>query len=117
MTVSLFLFMSSFAFGQTVTTDYQDYAPGETVNITGTGFLPGETVTLQVLHFDVNGDNDTSPAHQPWDVIADDNGNISGEWIVPSDQDESGATLLLTADGQDPHYRPDMRRQPSRIIN
>src|SRR6185312_2969803 len=46
------------------------------------------------------GDNDTSAAHQPFTTIADANGNVSSTWIVPLDQDELGATLLLTADGQ-----------------
>src|SRR5439155_6369053 len=76
------------------------YPPGATVTITGTGFTPGETVTLQVLHLDTNGDNDTSAAHQPWTVTADASGNISTTWLVPPDQDELGAMLKLTADGQ-----------------
>ncbi|HET9824484.1 MAG TPA: hypothetical protein VFP87_04080, partial [Chitinophagaceae bacterium] len=92
---------SSFAFGQaTVTTDQLDYPPGGTVIITGSGFQAGETVTLQVLHTLTNGDNDTSAAHQPWTAVADENGNISSTWTVPLDQDELGATLKLTADGQ-----------------
>jgi len=82
----------------TITTDQTDYPPGSTVYITGSGFQPNETVTLQVLHYDVNGDNDTSSVHQPWTVMADADGNVSSTWLVPLDQDELGATLLLTAD-------------------
>src|SRR5437016_1933928 len=85
----------------TVTTDQADYPPGSTVYITGTGFAPGETVTCQVLHVDATvTDNDTSTAHQPWDVVADDSGNFSTTWYVPLDEDELGATLQLTATGQ-----------------
>jgi hypothetical protein len=99
----LFVFTSAFAFGQaTVTTDLPDYPPGSTVIITGSGFLAGESVKLQVLHYDINGDNDASAAHQPWYVTADADGNISSTWLVPLDEDEFGATLFLTADGQDP---------------
>ncbi|MBF2709649.1 hypothetical protein, partial [Flavobacterium soyangense] len=94
------LFFSSAAFGQTVTTDLPDYPPGSTVLITGTGFLANETVNLQVIHILANGDNDTSGAHQPWSITADTNGDISSSWLVPLDQDELGATLYLTADGQ-----------------
>jgi len=83
----------------TVTTDRQDYHPGETVNISGTGFQPGETVSLQVLHADGLGDDLTSPAHQPWYVGADANGDLQATWIVPADEDEAGATLQLTATG------------------
>src|SRR5207245_7052654 len=84
----------------TVTTDQADYPPGGTVYITGAGFQAGETVTNQVLHIPDTGDNNTSPAHQPWTVTADDAGNFSTTWDVPFDQDELGATLQLTATGQ-----------------
>jgi hypothetical protein len=89
------------AFSQTATiaTDQLDYAPGYTVVITGTGFQPSEIVTIQVVHYDGNGDN-TSPAHQPDTTLANADGNVNKIWLVPPDQDESGATLLLTADGQ-----------------
>src|SRR5438552_3757099 len=84
----------------TVTTDQSDYPPGGTVYITGAGFAPGETVTNQVLHIPDIGDNNTSPAHQPWTVTADADGNFSTTWDVPFDEDELGATLQLTATGQ-----------------
>jgi len=97
----LFLFIANAALAQTATikTDQPDYAPGSTVIITGTGWQPGETVTLQVVHHLENGDNDMSTAHQPFTTIADANGNVSSTWYVPFDEDELGATLLLTADG------------------
>jgi|GEM_PF-5604753 len=41
-----FCLVSSFAFGQTVTTDKQDYLPGQTVTITGTGWQADEKVML-----------------------------------------------------------------------
>jgi hypothetical protein len=82
-----------------VTTDQADYPPGATAIITGSGFQAGETVTLQVLHVG-DGDNDVSGAHAPWDITADASGNIAAIWIVPLDEDELGATLLLTADGK-----------------
>ncbi len=86
----------------TVTTDQSDYPPGGTVYITGAGFQPNETVTNQVLHADPNVPNDdaTSPAHQPWTVTADADGNFSTTWDVPLAEDEAGATLQLTATGQ-----------------
>src|SRR6185312_12643835 len=90
------------AFSQTATikTDQLDYPPGSTAIITGKGFQPNETVTLQVLHDPTGGDDATSPAHQPWTVVADASGNVSSTWIVPADEDELGATLLLSAVGE-----------------
>src|SRR5262245_16526437 len=87
------------ATGPTVTTDQPDYPPGGIVYITGAGFAPNEIVSVRVLHVG-DGDTDTSPAHQPWDVTADGDGNIATTWLVPFDEDELGATLLLTATGQ-----------------
>src|SRR5438874_1123123 len=84
----------------TVTTDEADYAPGSTAYITGSGFLAGETVQLQVLHTTTPNDDATSPAHQPWQVTADANGNFQTTWLVPPDEDELGATLEVTATGQ-----------------
>ena len=95
-------FTSANVFSQsaTITTDQPDYAPGSTAIITGSGWQPGETVTLQVLHDPTGGDDATSPAHQPWTVVADAAGNVSSQWVVPAAEDELGATLKLTADGQ-----------------
>jgi hypothetical protein len=84
----------------TIHTDKEDYAPGEVVLITASGFQSGESVTLQVLHEGITGDNETSDAHVPWYTNADGNGNISSTWMVPVDEDEWGALLKLTADGE-----------------
>src|SRR5947207_15419846 len=82
----------------TLTTDQSDYPPGGTVYITGAGFAASESVQCQVLHIDATiTDNDTSPAHQPWSVTADDAGNFSTTWDVPFDEDELGLILQLTA--------------------
>lgn len=99
--IAAFAGMAMMAQAQTVQTDKGDYQPGEVAYITGSGFLAGETVTLQVLHVGEEGDNTTSPsgAHLPWNVVADPSGNISSSWQVPLDEDEKGATLLLTANG------------------
>ncbi len=88
-----------FSQSATITTDQPDYAPGSTAIISGSGWQPGETVTLQVLHDPTGGDDLTSPAHQPWTVVADGSGNVSSQWIVPADEDELGANLKLTAVG------------------
>ncbi|HET7117939.1 MAG TPA: T9SS type A sorting domain-containing protein [Hanamia sp.] len=88
-----------FSQSATISTDQPDYAPGSTVIITGNGFQPGETVTLQVLHDPTGGDDAISPAHQPWTVVADANGNVNSSWLIPVDEDELGATLKLTAVG------------------
>lgn len=91
--------LNVFSQSATIATDALDYPPGSTAIITGSGFQPGETVTLQVLHYPTCCDDSTSPDHQPYTTIADANGNVSSSWYVPSDQDELGATLQLTAVG------------------
>src|SRR5437867_3168238 len=94
------LTISSVLAQATVTTDQADYPPGSIVYITGAGFAPGEIVTNQVLHVPDTGDNNTSPAHDPWTVTADTDGNFSTTWYIPLDEDELNATLQLTATGQ-----------------
>ncbi len=93
------LFASHYSGAQTIQTDQLDYPPGATVYISGEGFQPYELVTLQVTHEGESGDNIDSGAHAPWQVIADADGNFSTQWIIPADEDELGATLLLTASG------------------
>jgi hypothetical protein len=85
--------------GPIIGTDRQDYALGETVNIEGWGWTPGETIILQVVHLNPEGDN-SLPAHQPWEVVADSAGDVSASWLIDPEGDEGGATLKLTADGQ-----------------
>ena len=55
----------------TLTTDREDYAPYSYVYISGTGFEPGETVNMIVVQLDPN-----PTSYEPWDVVADENGNI-----------------------------------------
>jgi hypothetical protein len=103
ITIALFLSIAFVSFAQaqaTLTSDRDDYPPGDTVTLFGSDFLPGETVTLQVLHYGVDGDNDTSAAHRPWTVIADINGDFTTTWIVPAEEDRSGAKFLATAGGK-----------------
>src|SRR5690349_17264272 len=83
ITISLLLSLAAVSFVQaqaTLTSDQQDYPPGSTVILTGSGFQSGETVKVQVLHYDINGDNDTSAAHQPWTVTANANGGFTTTW-------------------------------------
>jgi alpha-tubulin suppressor-like RCC1 family protein len=79
-----------------VWTDKADYAPGETVTVSGLDFAGGEMVSLQVTFAD--GRPAPGGSHQPWSVIADPTGVITGTWVVTPDC--LGAMLLLTATGQ-----------------
>src|ERR1041385_3546699 len=57
--------------GPTLTTDREDYQPYTYVYFTGTGFQPGETVNMIVVELDP-----IQQSFQPWDVVADENGNF-----------------------------------------
>src|ERR1043166_483534 len=95
------VFCAVAAFSQaTLISDKSDYPPGDTVLLSGAGFTPAEAITLEVMHSDGTFDNDSSEAHQPWQVTADDSGSFQTTWFVPTDQDELGASLKATADGQ-----------------
>ena len=59
-----------------ITTDKIDYAPGETAHISGRGFQPGETVRVKI-HEDPH-----TPQERGFDVVADPDGNFSGEYLV-----------------------------------
>src|SRR5438552_11149893 len=78
----------------TLTTDREDYPPYSYVYITGTGFQPGETVNMIVVELEPN-----QIAHAPWDVVADENGNIATSWYISSEE-LIGATMQVTATGQ-----------------
>src|SRR5436190_9323373 len=80
--------------GPTLTTDRQDYPPYSYVYFTGTGFQPGETVNMIVVETDP-----IQQSFEPWDVVADADGNFQTSWYVFS-QDFLGATFLATATGQ-----------------
>src|SRR5437763_9487911 len=80
--------------GATLTTDQQDYAPYTYVYMTGTGFAPGETVNMIVVQLSPN-----PASYEPWDVVADANGNFQTSWYVFSEE-LIGATMQATATGQ-----------------
>ena len=78
----------------TLTTNLDDYPPYSYVYISGTGFEPGETVNMIVVQLSPN-----PASYEPWDVVADENGNIETTWYVFSDE-LIGATMQVTATGQ-----------------
>lgn len=80
--------------GATLYTDRQDYPPYSYVYINGTGFEPGETVNMIVVELDP-----VQQSFEPWDVVADENGNIATSWYISS-QELIGATMQVTATGQ-----------------
>ena len=80
--------------GATLTTDQEDYQPYTYVYMTGTGFSPGETVNMIVV--------ESAPdpaAFEPWDVVADANGNVDTSWYIFT-ENLIGATMQVTATGQ-----------------
>src|SRR5256886_7983225 len=64
----------------TLTTDQEDYQPYTYVYITGTGFAPGETVNMIVVQLSPN-----PASYEPWDVVADANGNFETSWYIFSE--------------------------------
>jgi hypothetical protein len=80
--------------GPTLTTDQEDYQPYTYVYFTGTGFQPGETVNMIVVEIDP-----VQQSFEPWDVVADENGNFQTSWYIFSEEFR-GATLQATATGQ-----------------
>src|SRR6266566_3581407 len=82
--------------GPTVTTDRQDYAPFSYVDITGAGFRSGETVSNQIVQ--IAGPK-PGTAYEPWEVVADTNGNFVTTWFVFT-EDLIGATFQLTSTGE-----------------
>src|SRR5207248_8266801 len=78
----------------TLTTNLDDYPPYSYVYFSGTGFEPGETVNMIVVQLDPN-----PTAYEPWDVVADENGNIEASWYIFSEE-LIGATMQATATGQ-----------------
>ena len=80
--------------GPTLTTDQEDYPPYSYVYMTGTGFQPGETVDMIVVELDP-----TQESFEPWQVVADENGEIHTSWYIFS-TDFIGATLQATATGE-----------------
>jgi len=80
--------------GATLTTDQEDYQPYTYVYITGAGFAPGETVNMIVVQLSPN-----PASYEPWDVVADANGNFETSWYIFS-EDLIGATMQVTGTGQ-----------------
>ncbi len=80
----------------TVVTDRDDYAPFSIVYIDGAGFQAGETVSNQIVQI-------SGPApgtvYEPWEAVADTNGNISTSWFVFT-EDLLDTTLQLTSLGE-----------------
>src|ERR1051325_6236366 len=72
--------------GPTLTTDQEDYPPYSYVYMTGTGFQPGEIVDMIVIETDPN-----QASFEPWQVEADENGEIHTSWYIFS-TDFIGAT-------------------------
>src|SRR5437870_920960 len=78
----------------TLTTDQEDYQPYTYVYITGTGFAPGEIVNMIVVQLSPN-----PASYEPWDVVADANGNFETSWYIFSEE-LIGATMQVTGTGQ-----------------
>jgi len=104
----------------TLTTNLDDYPPYSYVYISGTGFEPGETVNMIVVQLEPN-----PTSYEPWDVVADENGNIDTSWYIFTDE-LVGATLQVTATGQTSGLTasaiftdaaaPSLQQDPSRTI-
>src|SRR6266542_4845178 len=78
----------------TLTSDQEDYPPYSYVYFHGTGFQPGETVNMIVVELDP-----VQQSFEPWDVVADENGNVATSWYISSEE-LIGATMQVTATGQ-----------------
>jgi len=78
----------------TLTTDQEDYPPLSYVYFHGTGFQPGETVNMIVVELDPD-----QQSFDPWDVVADENGEFDTSWYIFS-ADFLGATFQATATGE-----------------
>ncbi|MEO5802719.1 MAG: hypothetical protein ABIR24_04255 [Verrucomicrobiota bacterium] len=91
----LFWFALITGHAATVITDKEDYPPYSIVWISGAGFQPGETVRNQITQ--VAGPA-PGTAYEPWEVVADTNGNLETEWFVFSDE-LLNTTLKLTSTG------------------
>ncbi|SEP64997.1 HYR-like domain-containing protein [Flavobacterium urocaniciphilum] len=93
----IFLFsLFTFSYGQSLTSDKDDYYPGELATFTGSGFAPNETIELVVLHSDETPN--TGENHEHWEVQADSSGTFVTTWIVCTD-DCLGSTLRAYATG------------------
>ncbi|MCK4302103.1 MAG: hypothetical protein KAW91_04985, partial [candidate division Zixibacteria bacterium] len=80
----------------TIYTNAPDYAPGDSVVIAGSGYWGGETITVQVTPTD--GTPSSGEAYDPWDIVAESNGDFETYWIVP--EDAVDREMLVEATGQ-----------------
>jgi len=76
--------------GPTIQSDKEDYPPADTVILTGSGWQPGETVNINV------NDDEGQTWNRNVDVIADENGGVRDEFVLP---DWFVATYSVTATG------------------
>jgi CSLREA domain-containing protein len=74
----------------TIQSDKEDYPPADTVILTGSGWQPGETVNINV------NDDEGHTWNRNVDVIADENGGVRDEFVLP---DWFVATYSVTATG------------------
>src|SRR5687767_2956544 len=74
----------------TIQSDKEDYPPAGTVILTGSGWQPGETVNINV------NDDEGQTWNRNVDVIADENGYVRDEFVLP---DWFVATYSVTATG------------------
>src|SRR5919112_1018424 len=74
----------------TIQSDKEDYPPADTVILTGSGWQPGETVNINV------NDDEGQTWNRNVDVIADENGGVRDEFVLP---DWFVATYSVTATG------------------
>ena len=87
LTIAVLLAIPAIAFAQdstgstspapTIQSDKEDYPPADTVILTGSGWQPGETVNINV------NDDETQTWNRNVDVIADENGNVRDEFVLP----------------------------------
>src|ERR687890_2278407 len=61
----------------TIQSDKEDYPPADTVILTGSGWQPGETVNINV------NDDEGQTWNRNVDVIADENGGVRDEFVLP----------------------------------
>ncbi len=60
-----------------IQSDKEDYPPADTVILTGSGWQPGESVNINV------NDDEGQTWNRNVDVIADENGNVGDEFVLP----------------------------------
>jgi hypothetical protein len=95
---------ASHAAAATIQTDQLDYPPFTDVYVSGSGWQAGETVHVTLYTLDADGVTwSLAPSDpnfpNPWDLIADDQGNITDGWYVWT-EDFLGVTFRMVAQGQ-----------------